>query len=154
MISLTVHYLIDAEATGEGVKLTFFNTSTDAWEEVFDRNYRPYFFVAYPLTHNDQEILDGLGAKTSLEEKRDLFTGKTVKVSRVELEVSSDSRRVSESFEKAWEGEVPLTTAPGGKCSVQTQTNKREVIDERLIHSRDPQPDKSSFRNLLPLQSR
>ncbi|UCE57365.1 MAG: hypothetical protein JSW19_03110, partial [Candidatus Bathyarchaeota archaeon] len=41
-------------------------------------------------------------------EKRDLFTGKTVKVTRVEIEVSSDSRRVSESFEKAWEGEVPL----------------------------------------------
>ena len=108
LISLTVHYLIDAEATREGVKLKFFNPSTDAWEEVFDRDYRPYFFIPHPLTQKDQEILDGLRAKTRLEEKRDLFTGRTVKVTRVEIEVSSDSRRVSDSFEKSWEGEVPI----------------------------------------------
>jgi hypothetical protein len=100
---------MDAEATGEGVKLTFFSPSTDAWEEVLDRDYRPYFFVPHPLTQKDREILDGLRDKTRVEEKRDLFTSRTVKVTRVEIEgSSSDPRRVSESFERCWEGEVPL----------------------------------------------
>jgi len=103
-----VLYLMDAEATREGVKLTFFSPSTNAWEEVLDRDYRPYFFVPHPLTQKDRMILNGLRAKTRVEEKRDLFTGRTVKVTRVEIEVSSDPRRVSESFENSWEGEVSL----------------------------------------------
>ncbi len=108
LISLTVHYLMDAEAAGEGVKLKFFSPSTDAWEEVLDRDYRPYFFVPHPLTQKDRAILDGLRAKTRVEDKRDLFTGRAVKVTRVELEVSSDPRQGSESFERSWEGEVPV----------------------------------------------
>ena len=99
---------MDAEATGEGVKLIFFSPSTGAWEEVVDSDYRPYFFVPHPLTEKDLEILDGLRAKTGVEEKRDLFTDRTVKVTRVEMEVSSDPRRVSEGFERSWEGEVPV----------------------------------------------
>jgi DNA polymerase elongation subunit (family B) len=99
---------MDAEATGEGVKLIFFSPSTGAWEDVVDSDFRPYFFVPHPLTEKDLEILGGLRATTRVEEKRDLFTDQTVKVTRVELEVSSDPRRVSEGFERSWEGEVPV----------------------------------------------
>ena len=101
MISLTVHYLIDAKAAKEGVRLTLFNPSTDAWEEVLNKDYRPYFFIPHPLTRKDRETLDGLRAKTRLEEKRELFTGQTVRVTRVEIEGSSDPRWASERFEKS-----------------------------------------------------
>jgi len=107
LISLTFHYLISAEMVREGVKLTLFNPSTCAWEDVLDSDYRPYFYVPYPLSQRDQETIEGLGAKTILEEKRDLFTGQTVRVTRVEIEGSSDSRWASGRFEKAWEWEVP-----------------------------------------------
>lgn len=40
-----VHYLIDAEAIPEGVRLTFFHPPTQEWREVLDKDYRPYFFV-------------------------------------------------------------------------------------------------------------
>ncbi len=107
LISLAFHYLINAEAIPEGVKLTFSNPSTDSWEEFVDQDYRPYFFILYPLSQRDQETVKGLGAKTRVEEKEDLFTGQTVRVSRVEIGGSSDPRWASERFEKAWEGEVP-----------------------------------------------
>ncbi|NIS67555.1 MAG: hypothetical protein GTO12_00980, partial [Proteobacteria bacterium] len=90
------------------MKLIFFSPSTGAWEEVVDSGYRPYFFVPHPLSEKDREILGGLRATTGVEEKRDLFTDRTLKVTRVELEVSSDPRRVSEGFERTWEGEVPV----------------------------------------------
>ena len=90
-----VHYLMDAEASREGVKLSFFNPSTDSWEEVFDRDYRPSFLIPHHLTRKDQEILDDLRAKTSVEEKSELFTGQMVKVTRVEIEGSSDPTQVS-----------------------------------------------------------
>ena len=88
------------------MKLTLFNSSTDAWEEVLDKDYRPYFFVPHPLSQRDRETVEELGAKTEAEEKWDLFSGQTVIVTRVEIE-SSDPRWASERFEKAWEGEVP-----------------------------------------------
>jgi DNA polymerase elongation subunit (family B) len=99
---------MDAEATRDGVKLSFFNPSTKVWEEVLDRDYRPHFFIPYPVTQKDKEILDGLRAKTRPEQKRNLFTGQLVKVTRVEIDLLSDPKRVSESFEKSWEGDVPL----------------------------------------------
>ena len=107
MISLAVHYLISAEAVLEGVKLTLFNPSTGAWEEALDKDYRPYFFVPHPLSQRDRETVEGLRAKTRVEKKRNLFTGQTVKVTRVEIEGSFDPRWASEKFEKAWEGMVP-----------------------------------------------
>ena len=42
-----------------------------------------------------------------VEEKRELFTDQTIKVTRVELEVSSNPMRASKRFEKSWEHDVP-----------------------------------------------
>jgi len=67
---LAVHYLIDAKAAKEGVRLNLFSPSMGASKEVPDKEYRPYFFVPHPLTRKDQETIEGLGAKTRVEEKR------------------------------------------------------------------------------------
>ncbi|RLI32127.1 hypothetical protein DRO66_11795, partial [Candidatus Bathyarchaeota archaeon] len=101
------HYLINAEPIREGVKLIFFNSSTDTLEEVETQDYRPYFFIPYPMSRRDQETIEELNVKIKVEEKKKLFTNQTIKVTRVELEASSNSNQVSEKFEKSWEGEVP-----------------------------------------------
>jgi len=106
---LETYYLIDAEAAREGVKLRLYNASTDAMEEVLDTRYRPYFFVPHPTSQGNEEAVRGMGAKTSTVEKQNLFTGKTERITRVELREISDPRRASERFEGVWEGEVPLT---------------------------------------------
>ena len=101
------HYLINAEPIREGVKLIFFDSSTDTLEEVETQDYRPYFFIPYPMSRRDQETIEELNVKIKVEEKKKLFTNQTIKVTRVELEASSNSNQVSEKFEKSWEGEVP-----------------------------------------------
>jgi len=101
------HYLINAEPIREGVKLIFFDPSTNTLEEVENQDYRPYFFIPHPMSQREQETIEELNVKTRVEEKKELFTDQTIKVTRVELEASSDSKRISEKFEKSWEGEVP-----------------------------------------------
>lgn len=76
-------------------------------DEVIDESYRPYFFIPHPLSLRDKETLEKLESKNKIEEKRDLFTNKTMKITRVELKNSSNPSRISELFEKSWEGEVP-----------------------------------------------
>jgi DNA polymerase elongation subunit (family B) len=107
LISLEVHYLIDVKAAAKGVRLNLFTPSTSVWEEVLDKEYRPYFFIPHPISRRDRETVEGLGAKTMVDEKRDLFTGHKVRVTKVEIEEASDLRSASKKFEKAWEGEVP-----------------------------------------------
>lgn len=107
LTSLSDHYLIDVKAVPEGVKLTFFNPSTSGWEEILDKEYGAYFFVPYPLSQKDEDIIKELGAETRLEEKKDLFTDHVVKVVRVETKGSSDPDQALGRFEKTWEGEVP-----------------------------------------------
>ncbi len=87
--------------------LTLFNPSTDVWKEVH-KGYRPYFFISHPLTQKSQKILHELHAKTKIEDKRELFTGQTIRVTKVEIQDSMDPRQPSEKFEKSWEGEVPF----------------------------------------------
>ena len=106
---MAFQYLISAEPTQEGVKLTLFNPSTNTWEEVLDKEYRPYFFIPCPMSPSDRETVEELCVKTRVEEKRELFTGQTIRVTRVELEASSDPVQASEKFEKSWEGDIPLT---------------------------------------------
>jgi DNA polymerase elongation subunit (family B) len=108
LISLGVDYLIDAKTNKEGVVLTFFNPSTDACKEVLNRDYRPYFFITHPLTRKDRETVEELSADTRVEEKRDLFTDQSVKVTKVEMTDSSNLKRASKRFEKSWESEVPF----------------------------------------------
>ena len=108
LISLAVQYLIDAKASNEGLRLTFFNPSTGASKEVLDKDYRPYFFVPHPLTRKDQETIERLGAKTRVEKKREFFTGQPIRVTRVEIAGFFDPTRASRRFETSWESEVPL----------------------------------------------
>ncbi|NIP66974.1 hypothetical protein GWN63_03950, partial [Candidatus Bathyarchaeota archaeon] len=101
------YYLIDGEAAPEGVKLIFYNPSTNTWKERVNRDCRPYLLVPHPLSQADQKAVDELDARTKIEEKIDLFTGQTINVTKIELTDSSSPRRASSRFEKAWEDRVP-----------------------------------------------
>lgn len=106
MIFLACRYLINAKAVPEGVKLILFNASTDDWETL-DIIYRPHFYVPHPMSRSDIETVKALLAETTVEEKRDLFSGQVKKFTRVEIEGSSEPLQASKKFERAWEGEVP-----------------------------------------------
>lgn len=159
MISLAVHYLIDAKAAKEGVRLNLFSPSTGASKEVLDKEYRPYFFVPHPLTRKDQETIEGLGAKTRVEEKRELLTGQPIRVTKVEMEVFFDPRKASRRFEKSWESEVPLILGyiydqdltfgaqyliqeEGIKTVLQVSEKARQKFEERFSGVREADPMK------------
>ncbi len=107
LISLPPLYLINAEASRDGVKLLFFDPSTRAYEEVMDFTYKPYFFIPHPLTRSDQETVEAFGAHTTVETKTELFTGQTINVTRVDMEDPASLNQLSQQFETKWEDEVP-----------------------------------------------
>ena len=106
MIFLASRNLISAKAIPEGVKLISFNTSTDDWE-ILNKDYRSHFYVPHPMSRIDKEKVESLLAKTTIEEKRDLFSGQMRRLTRVVIEGSSEPLQASKKFERAWEGEVP-----------------------------------------------
>jgi len=70
---LTIYYLLDAAVSSEkeqGIKLTFFNPSNNKWKEILDTDYRPYFFIPYPIPEDDFKISQELGLGIRVEENR------------------------------------------------------------------------------------
>ena len=73
---MTIYYLLDAAVSEkeQGIKLTFYNPSNNKWKEILDTNYRPYFFIPYPIPEDDFKISQELGLGIIVVEKTDLFT--------------------------------------------------------------------------------
>ncbi len=107
---LTIYYLLDAAVSEnkQGIKLTFFNPSKNKWKEIVDTNYRPYFFIPYPIPEDDLKVIQKLGLKNNVIEKTDLFTRKTIKLTKIELPDFSDPIQLAKKFSKSWEKEVPM----------------------------------------------
>ena len=101
-----VHYLIEIKVTDEGVKLIFFNDQKNVCEEIVDRTYKPYFFIPYSLSPNDQKIIEALNLKTEIVIKNELFSDQPIKITKIHLEDFSDLKYISEKFEKSWEAEI------------------------------------------------
>ena len=95
----------------QGIKLTFFNPSTKKWKEIVDNNYRPYFFIPHPIPEDDLKIIQKLGLKNNVIEKTDLFTRKTIKVTKIEIQDFSDPIQLAKKFSKSWEKEVPIVSS-------------------------------------------
>lgn len=103
-----VHYLIDTKVTDQGIKLIFFNDKTDVYEEIVDNAYQPYFFVQYPLSPKNRQIIEELNLKTVITKKNELFSGQLIKIIKIQLRSLLDLKSISEKFEKSWEAEIPL----------------------------------------------
>ena len=110
---MTIYYLLDAAVSEkeQGIKLTFFNPSKNKWKEIVDTDYRPYFFIQYPIPEDDLKVIQELGLGIRVVEKIDLFTRQPVKLTRVELEDFSDLLQLSRKFSKSWEKEVPVVSS-------------------------------------------
>ncbi len=113
MGGLTIFYLLDAAVSEkeQGIKLTFFNPSKNKWKEILDTDYRPYFFIPYPIPEDDLNVIQELELEISIVEKTDLFTRQTVKLTRVEMNDFYNTLEVSRKFSKSWEKDVPVVSS-------------------------------------------
>jgi hypothetical protein len=95
----------------QGIKMTFFNPSENKWKEVLDTEYRPYFFIPYPMTEDDLKVIHELKLRTKLVKKTDLFSRQTIKLTKVELGDLSDPLQPSKKFSKSWEKDVSIVSS-------------------------------------------
>jgi len=95
----------------QGIKLTFYSPSKDKWKEIVDTDYQPYFFIPYPIPEDDLNVIQELELGMSAVEKKDLFTRKKVKLTKVELDDFSDPLRISRKFSKSWEKDIPIVSS-------------------------------------------
>ena len=109
---LTIYYLLDATVSEkeQGIKLTFFTPSKNKWKEILDVDYRPYFFIPYPIPKDDLKTIQELELGIEIVKKTDLFTRQTVKLTSVELNDFSNTLELSRKFSKSWEKEVPVVS--------------------------------------------
>ena len=70
---MSVFYLIDVSVLEKenALKLSFFDPTDSSWKEVVDRSYRPYFFIPYPISPEDLEVLKDLKFDMQIIEKKD-----------------------------------------------------------------------------------
>jgi len=110
---LTIYYLLDAAVSEkeQGIKLTFYNPSKNKWKEIVDTDYRPYFFIPYPIPEDYLKVIQELGLGIEVVEKTDLFTRRPVKLTKVTLSDLSDPLEFSRKFSKSWEKEVPVVSS-------------------------------------------
>ena len=110
---MTIFYLLDAAVSEkeQGIKLTFFNPSKNKWKEILDTDYRPYFFIPYPIPEDDLKLIQELELEISMVEKTDLFTRQTVKLTMVEMNDFYNTLEISRKFSKSWEKDVPVVSS-------------------------------------------
>ncbi len=100
-------YLVDASSEQNAIRLIFYDASEQDLQTVRDEAYRPYLFVKHPLTAQDEITARSLDARISVTEKRDLFSGETRSLARLDLASPSLFPLASRRFEKKWEERVP-----------------------------------------------
>ncbi len=100
------HYLLDAESEGRIIVLKFYNAPTDEIVEKRYVDYKPYFFLPNPLSEADQEKVRSLYGDIEVVEKRDLFTDKTRKLSKVMVYSIDAFKKAAKLFENVWEAEI------------------------------------------------
>jgi len=100
-------YLVDGSSEQNAIRLVFYDASANELQTVRDEAYRPYLFVKHPLSAEDEIAARSLDARISVTEKRDLFTGETRSLARVDLASPSLLPLASRRFGKKWEERVP-----------------------------------------------
>ena len=105
---LIIFYLLDTTVLEkeQGIRLTFFDPTQNKYKEILDATYRPYFFTLYPMPQDDLKIIQEHKIRTSVVEKKDFFTGQTLKLTRIELKDFSNRQQLSKKLSKSWETDV------------------------------------------------
>jgi len=95
----------------QSIKLTFYNPSKNKWKQIVDNDYRPYFFIPYPIPEDDFKVIQELELGISIVEKTDLFSREPVKLTKVNLKDFSDPLQISRKFSKSWEKDIPVVSS-------------------------------------------
>ncbi|MBE0513208.1 hypothetical protein IBX38_09175, partial [Candidatus Bathyarchaeota archaeon] len=103
------YYLLDAKTEGRIVILRFYHARTDETLEIRDPDYKPYFFLTYPLSKSDEEGIQNLFGEVEVVKKRDLFTNESKELTKVTVYTLDAFRRANRTFEKVWETEIEYT---------------------------------------------
>ena len=99
-------YLIDVAVTETNmIKLKFLN-SDGKIEEIVDENYRPYFLTLYPLTNEEEKIVNYFSGNIQMVEKKDLFTGERRTLGKVSWPNQKIALKAAKSFRQIWESEI------------------------------------------------
>jgi DNA polymerase elongation subunit (family B) len=98
-------YLLDAFSENNIIKLVFYNTSTEYLHEIEIDNYKPYFFIKYQHDFKYKRAIEDV--KVSTIEKKDLFTGKVKKLTRITVKQPSLLQKISNNFQIKWENNIP-----------------------------------------------
>jgi len=100
------YYLIDAKSEGRAVILRFQHFKSGQTLEIRDSDYRPYFLLPYPLSDAEETRVRGLHGEVEVVEKRDLFTDKMRKWTRVNFRTLEAFRGSVKTFKNTWEAEI------------------------------------------------
>jgi DNA polymerase elongation subunit (family B) len=103
---LDFYCLLDAKTEGRTVKLRFFHEQTGSVTEITDSDYKPYFYLPFPLSKADEEGVRSLYGETQTVTKRDLFTDEMKEYTKVTVYTLDAAKRASKTFNTAWENEI------------------------------------------------
>jgi len=106
LIGLDSCYLVDASSEQNAIRLVFYDASEKELRTVRDETYHPYLFTKYPLSAEDETAARSLDAKITVTKKRDLFSGETRSLARVDLGSPSLLPLASRRFGDKWEERV------------------------------------------------
>ena len=110
---MSAYYLLDASISEKepGIKLVFYNPAKNKWKELLDADYRPYFFIPYPIPEEDYKEIKKMDLGIEVIKKTDLFTRKSVELAKVILSDLSNPLQISRKFSKSWENEVSVVSS-------------------------------------------
>jgi DNA polymerase I len=89
--------------------LRFYHAQADETLKIRDLDYKPYFFLTYPLSKSDEEGIRNLSGEVEVVKKRDLFTDEMKELTKVTVYTLDAFRRAIRTFEKVWETEIEYT---------------------------------------------
>lgn len=98
--------MLDAKAEGRIVALGFFNAQTSEIHEIRDADYKPYFYLPYPLSQADEEGVRSLYGETQAVKKRDLLTDEVKEYTKVSVLTLDAFNKAPKVFTNVWESEL------------------------------------------------
>ena len=151
---MAIYYLLDAAISEkeQGIKMTFFNPSENKWKEVLDTEYRPYFFIPYPVPEEDLTVIQDLKLGTKLVEKTDLFSRQKVKLTKVTLYDLSNPLQTSKKFSKVWEKNISIVSSyvydKNLVFGAQYRINGKEILPLAGVSKEDLKDFERSFSEI------
>ncbi|MBS7632288.1 hypothetical protein KEJ15_01520 [Candidatus Bathyarchaeota archaeon] len=105
---MTELFLLDAMLTEtNAIKLRFVDSSSHV-TEIIDKDYKPYFFVAYPLSEKDKEIILQFSGNAQIAQKIDLFTNEKRVLGQVNWPNSAIGLKAASKLDRCWESEIDV----------------------------------------------